>query len=98
MTVKLADGPLTIMFTDIEGSTALRTTLGDDRANELFRDHDELIREQIDFHSGRMLNTTGDGFLAAFTSVRPPPHTTAIRALDELPETVGRLRKLLLDR
>lgn len=29
MTVELPDGPVTIMFTDIEGSTALRTTLGD---------------------------------------------------------------------
>ena len=32
------------MFTDIEGSTALRTTLGDADADALFREHDELIK------------------------------------------------------
>ena len=35
---------MTIMFTDVEGSTALRTTLGDAEADELFAEHDELIR------------------------------------------------------
>ena len=40
----LPEGPVTIMFTDIEGSTALRTTLGDAETDALFREHDELIR------------------------------------------------------
>jgi hypothetical protein len=44
----LPEGPVTIVFTDIEGSTALRTTLGDAETDALFREHDELVREQIE--------------------------------------------------
>ena len=59
------------MFTDIEGSTALRTTLGDADADALFREHDELIKTQIDVHKGRDQKAAlGDGFLAVFVSTR----------------------------
>src|SRR5437762_13359110 len=67
----LPEGPVTLMFTDIEGSTALRTTLGDGDTDALFREHDELIREQIDEHKGRDQKAAlGDGFLAVFVSTR----------------------------
>ena len=33
---ELPEGPVTLMFTDIEGSTALRTSLGDAETDELF--------------------------------------------------------------
>ena len=59
------------MFTDIEGSTALRTTLGDADADELFREHDELIRQQIEENKGQDQRAAlGDGFLAVFVSTR----------------------------
>src|ERR1700752_4081909 len=48
----LPEGPVTIMFTDIEGSTALRTSLGDAETDTLFRRHDELVKEQIEAHQG----------------------------------------------
>ena len=65
------EGPVTIMFTDIEGSTALRTTLGDADADALFREHDELIRQQIEEHQGHDQQAAlGDGFLAVFVSTR----------------------------
>lgn len=40
----LPEGPVTIMFTDIEGSTGLRTSLGDRETDELFGQHDEFAR------------------------------------------------------
>jgi class 3 adenylate cyclase len=59
------------MFTDVVGSTALRTTIGDNEADELFRAHDALIRAQITENHGRDQNAAlGDGFLAVFTSTR----------------------------
>jgi hypothetical protein len=59
------------MFTDIEGSTALRTTLGDAETDALFRQHDELIRERIAAHKGHDQQAAlGDGFLAVFVSTR----------------------------
>jgi tetratricopeptide (TPR) repeat protein len=59
------------MFTDVEGSTALRTQLGDDDADRLFRQHDEIIRERIAVHQGYDQEAAlGDGFLAVFLSTR----------------------------
>src|SRR5581483_1939710 len=74
MLMELADlpeGPVTLMFTDIEGSTSLRTTLGDTEADALVREHDELIRQQIEVNMGRDQKAAlGDGFLAFFVSTR----------------------------
>src|SRR5207253_5187491 len=59
------------LFTDIEASTALRTSLGDAAADGLFRRHDELIRQQIEQHRGHDVKAAlGDGFLAVFASTR----------------------------
>src|SRR5438046_1675203 len=67
----LPEGPVTLLFTDIEGSTALRTTLGDADADELFREHDELIRQQVEENKGQDQKAAlGDGFLAVFVSTR----------------------------
>ena len=69
--IELPEGPVTLMFTDIEGSTALRTSLGDADADTLFHEHDELIRGQIDEHNGHDQKVAlGDGFLAVFVSTR----------------------------
>ena len=62
---------MTIMFTDVVGSTALRTSLGDHGADQLFRDHDALVRKQIEEHRGSDQKAAlGDGFLAVFASTR----------------------------
>jgi class 3 adenylate cyclase/tetratricopeptide (TPR) repeat protein len=59
------------MFTDIEGSTALRTSLGDGGADDLFASHDELVRKQIAEHQGYDQHAAlGDGFLAVFVSTK----------------------------
>jgi class 3 adenylate cyclase/tetratricopeptide (TPR) repeat protein len=69
--VDLPEGPVTLMFTDIEGSTALRTTLGDADADALFAEHDEIVRAQIDANNGQDQKAAlGDGFLAVFVSTR----------------------------
>lgn len=65
------EGPVTIMFTDIVGSTALRTSLGDREADALFGEHDDLLRLQIAEHRGTDQKAAlGDGFLAVFVSTR----------------------------
>jgi tetratricopeptide (TPR) repeat protein len=59
------------MFTDIEGSTALRTSLGDRETDELFRQHDELIRRHVAEHNGYDQHAAlGDGFLVVFVSTK----------------------------
>ena len=59
-----------ILFTDLKGSTALTNELGDDKAMELLRTHNAIIRGELKEHSGREVKHTGDGFMACFASVR----------------------------
>src|SRR5438552_3183447 len=67
----LPEGPVTLMFTDIEGSTALLMTRVDAQADAHLREHDELIRRQIDENNGHDQKAAlGDGFLAVFVSTR----------------------------
>ena len=58
----------TVLFTDIEGSTALTQRLGDDRARLLLREHERITREALQRHRGSEVKTMGDGFMASFTS------------------------------
>jgi adenylate cyclase len=59
-----------ILFTDMEGSTALVQRLGDDGAMTLLRVHDGIIREALGRHAGREVKHTGDGIMASFGSVQ----------------------------
>ena len=57
---------LTILFTDIVGSTAVAAEMGDRRWKELLQRHDDGIRTALRRYGGTEVKTTGDGFLAAF--------------------------------
>jgi class 3 adenylate cyclase len=58
----------TILFTDVEGSTALTDRLGDAKARELLREHERMVREALKAHGGSEVKTMGDGFMASFSS------------------------------
>jgi DNA-binding SARP family transcriptional activator/predicted ATPase len=60
----------TILFTDVEGSTTLRTERGDDVAGEVLRAHETIVRDRVARHGGREVKALGDGFMLAFASVR----------------------------
>src|SRR5438105_12999676 len=61
---------LTILFTDVEGSTAFRTRAGDAAGNRVMSDHDRVVLDQVTRHEGRHVKSLGDGCLAVFTSPR----------------------------
>ena len=64
-----AESPFrTILFTDLEGSTAITQRLGDEEAMAVIRAHDSIIREALEKHSGREVKHTGDGIMASFGS------------------------------
>jgi len=63
-----AGGLCTILFTDVEGSTALTQRLGDARAREVLREHERIVREALRAHRGSEVKTMGDGFMASFSS------------------------------
>jgi class 3 adenylate cyclase len=56
----------TVLFTDIVGSTAKASALGDHRWAELLSTHHAVIRRQLDRFRGRELDVAGDGFFASF--------------------------------
>ncbi len=58
----------TVLFTDVEGSTALTQRLGDARARELLREHEGIVREALKSHGGSEVKTMGDGFMTSFSS------------------------------
>jgi class 3 adenylate cyclase/tetratricopeptide (TPR) repeat protein len=64
------DTPLTILFTDVEASTDLRTRRGDQVAHELLRLHEGLVRAEVKGHGGWEVKALGDGFMVGFTSAR----------------------------
>jgi class 3 adenylate cyclase len=64
------DGTVTILFTDIEGSTQLNERLGDVQWLELLRAHHVIVREQVHQHGGFEVKAQGDGFMIAFPSGR----------------------------
>jgi len=57
---------LTLLFTDIVGSTERAVMLGDRAWRDLLAEHNRGVRFVLDRYRGREVNTTGDGFLAAF--------------------------------
>jgi class 3 adenylate cyclase len=58
----------TILFTDVEGSTALTDRLGDAKAREVLREHERMVREALKAHGGSEVKAMGDGFMASFSS------------------------------
>jgi class 3 adenylate cyclase len=64
------DGTVTLMFSDMEGFTAMTERLGDLAAREVIRAHNGIVREQLAAHGGHEVELQGDGFLLAFSSAR----------------------------
>jgi predicted ATPase/class 3 adenylate cyclase len=78
----LPAGTITLLFTDIEGSTHLLQQLGDRYAN-LLTEYRHLLRTAFDEYRGHEVDTQGDAIFAAFA-----------RASDALLATVAAQRAL----
>jgi predicted ATPase/class 3 adenylate cyclase len=65
MTRDLPAGVVTLLFTDVEGSTRLLRELGDGYAAAL-HEHRRCVREAVAAHDGVEVDTQGDAFLVAF--------------------------------
>ena len=68
-TVRVPDTELvTLLLTDIVGSTGLAAALGDRRFRALLDGHDAVAAREVERHRGRVVRSTGDGTLAVFDS------------------------------
>lgn len=55
-----------LLFSDLTGSTALYTEVGDARAFKVVQSHFELLNRLLSEHSGVLVKTIGDAVMAAF--------------------------------
>ncbi len=76
---------MVILFTDMEGSTALTERLGDAGAQEVMRAHNARIRECLARRSGSEIKHTGDGIMAWF-----PSAAAAIECAVDIQRAFGR--------
>ncbi|MBB4477866.1 adenylate/guanylate cyclase domain-containing protein [Rhizobium etli] len=58
---------VTLLFTDLKGSTAMYERLGDLNAYALVREHFALLGATVQEHSGAIVKTIGDAVMAAFS-------------------------------
>ena len=75
--LKLPEGTVTFLFTDIEGSTKLLRQLGDEYAT-LLADHRRILRAIFAKYHGNEVDTQGDSFFVSF-----PKATEAVAAAVE---------------
>jgi class 3 adenylate cyclase len=66
---QLPSGTVTLVFTDIEGSTRLIRELGDGYG-EVLADHRRLLRDHLGGAGGREVDTQGDAFFFSFIRAR----------------------------
>jgi predicted ATPase/class 3 adenylate cyclase len=64
---ELPTGTVAFLFTDVEGSTGLWESRPEAARAAMAR-HDDLLRQAIEAHDGRVFKTLGDGFCAAFAT------------------------------
>jgi class 3 adenylate cyclase/pimeloyl-ACP methyl ester carboxylesterase len=76
--------PLTILFTDMTGSTPLTQRVGDARAQEVVRAHNDIVRSALRSYGGREVKHTGDGIMSSF-----PSATRAVECAIEIQRAVA---------
>lgn len=77
-------GVVTVMFTDIEGSTRLSEERGDRQWSEDIHAHFDAVSSQVESNGGRVVKTLGDGAMAVFGSASGAVDAAiAIHAFDD---------------
>ena len=66
----LPTGTVTLLFTDIEGSTSLLQALGRERYVRALTEHRRLLRQAFGAHGGVEVEMQGDSFHYAFAYAR----------------------------
>jgi class 3 adenylate cyclase/streptogramin lyase len=77
-------GLVAIMHVDVEGSTALATSAGDEIAHRVLAETKELVRERTELRGGREIDAVGDAMMLTFGSAR-----AAIGAATDIQEALA---------
>ena len=81
---EISVGSITLMFTDLRGSTKLYRQIGDAPAFGRVREHFEILERVVRAEGGSIIKTMGDSVMAAF---RRPAH--ALRAILEIQRQIA---------
>ncbi|MBI3452856.1 MAG: SRPBCC family protein [Rhodospirillales bacterium] len=81
-------GHVTLMFTDLRGSTALYSRIGDARAYHLVREHFAYLAGAVRACDGAVVKTIGDAVMAAFSDP-----ANALRAALDVQRNVARFNR-----
>jgi class 3 adenylate cyclase len=84
---------ITILFTDLKGSTALYERIGDLKAFSLVHQHFERLGRVINQSSGALVKTIGDAVMATFLNP-----LDAVKAALEMNKEIGRFNRGLANR
>jgi class 3 adenylate cyclase len=79
---------LTVLFTDLKGSTALYERVGDLVAYEIVQAHFQVLGDVVRVNSGAIVKTIGDAVMATF-----PTPDYGLRAALEMRDAMDRLNK-----
>jgi predicted ATPase len=77
----LPTGPVTLLFSDVEGSTRLLHALGAEAYGEALAEHRRVLRDAFAAHGGVEVDTQGDAFFFVFP--RAPEAVAAAYAAQE---------------
>src|SRR5438270_5188866 len=83
-------GLVTLLFTDVVGSTELLSEIGDERAEGVRRAYFRMLRKAIAEAGGQEVKTMGDGFMVAFAGAYD-----AVRAAVAMQQAVSRYNQRL---
>lgn len=75
----------TVLFTDLVSSTSALTQMGDERWAEKIQQHNDLCREVFDEMDAWAVKSTGDGFIACFSTPQKAVQC-GLRLLAAMPE------------
>ena len=81
--LELSIGQLTLLFSDLTGSTALYERVGDAKAFAIVQEHFRVMEAAIDAHEGALVKTMGDAVMATFST----PGAAVDAALQMVAET-----------
>ena len=74
-----------VLFTDLVGSTELRSRLGEDAADTLRHKHDALVAGAVEASRGKVVKNLGDGIMATFAGA-----ADAVEAAVAVQQGIGR--------
>ena len=84
-TEQITVGSQVVLFTDLRGSTALYTRIGDAPAYALVRDHFEILHDIVSAQHGTVVKTIGDAIMATFSNL-----AEALAAVQQMHEELSR--------